>query len=511
MKFINSLFSWLIKKRLHQIELFMRYPVEVQQEWFKILVENGTDTQFGQKYNFDDINTINDFQQRVPVHTYEDLQPYIEQVRNGKQRVLWPTEVKWFAKSSGTTDAKSKFIPVSWEALEECHYKAGKDMLALYCNNYPETGLFTGKALGVGGSHSIHEVNSEEYYTGDLSAILMTNLPFWAEFIRTPDLSIALMDEWEEKIDIIARKTLNQNVASIQGVPSWSLLLLEHVLKVSGKKYIDEIWPSFEAYFHGGVSFTPYRKRFFDLFAEKKPRLMETYNASEGFFGLEDVPESGELLLMLDYGIFFEFIPMHELNKPFPKALTLDEVETGMNYAILITTNGGLWRYLIGDTIEFTSVYPFRIKITGRTKSFINLAGEELMVENADRAVYEACQKTGAIINEYTAGPLIDEINKESRHHWLVEFTAPPADLNFFSEVLDNSLKNQNSDYEAKRYRNMILSFPLVEAVPKNSFYFWLKENGKLGGQNKIPRLTNSPAFINEIKNCIKKQQQISV
>ncbi len=500
MKFINSLFSWLIKKRLHQIDLFMRYPVEVQHDLFKSLIQSGADTEFGKKFGYSGITTVKEFQERVPVHSYEDLQPYIEQVRSGKQQVLWPTEVKWFAKSSGTTDAKSKFIPVSWEALEECHYKAGKDMLAVYCNNYPDTRIFTGKALGVGGSHSIHEVNSEEYYTGDLSAILMTNLPFWAEFIRTPDLSIALMDEWEEKIDIIAQTTSNQNVASIQGVPSWSLLLLEKILAVSGKNYIDEVWPEFEVFFHGGVNFEPYRKRFLDLFGKNQPRLMETYNASEGFFGLEDIPGSNELLLMLDYGIFFEFVPVNDLNNPFPKACTLDGVETGKSYAMLITTNGGLWRYLLGDTVEFTSLYPFRIRITGRTKSFINLAGEELMVENADRAILEACSKTGAVVREYTAGPNVNEEVGESAHHWLIEFETEPSDIAFFAEVLDNSLKTLNSDYEAKRYKNMILAFPVVESVPQQTFYKWLKARGKLGGQNKIPRLSNTPELVKQIR-----------
>lgn len=374
-------------------------------------------------------------------------------------------------------------------------------MLAMYCNNYPETSIFTGKALGIGGSHTIYEVNSEEYYTGDLSAILMKNLPFWAEFIRTPDLSIALMDEWEQKIDMIARTTVSQNVASIQGVPSWSLLLMEHVLKVSGKQYIDDVWPGFEVYFHGGVHFGPYRKRFLSLFRSKQPRLMETYNASEGFFGLEDAPGSGELLLMLDYGIFFEFVPLNELDSPFPKALTLENVEKGKTYAMLITTNGGLWRYLIGDTIEFTCLKPFRIRIKGRTKSYINIAGEELMVDNAEQAMNEACEKTNAIINEFTAAPFMDKEKNITAHHWLVEFTIPPKDLNFFAEVLDNALKSLNSDYEAKRYKNMILAFPLVEQLPAGTFYKWLRKKGKLGGQNKIPRLSNSNDIILEIKS----------
>jgi hypothetical protein len=505
MKFINSIFSWIIKKRLHQIDLFMRYPDEVQEEWFRKLIDSGTYTEFGSKYNFKDIQSVSDFQQRVPVHSYDDLKPWIDKIRNGQQQVLWPTEVKWFAKSSGTTTDKSKFIPVSYEAIEECHYNAGKDMLAIYCNNYPETGVFTGKAIGVGGSHTIHEVNNEEYFTGDLSAILMQNLPFWAEFIRTPDLSIALMDEWEEKIKRIVETTIQQNVASISGVPSWSLLLLEHVLEVSGKKYIDEVWPEFEVFFHGGVNFSPYRERFLNMFSATKPRLMETYNASEGFFGIEDVINSDELLLMLDYGIFFEFIPLSELGNPFPKALTIKEVETGKHYALIISTNAGLWRYLIGDTIEFTSTQPFRIKITGRTKSFINLAGEELMVDNSDRAIADACSKTGAMVSEYTAGPVYGKATEKAAHQWLIEFAKPPNDLSFFTEMLDNALKKYNSDYEAKRYKNLILDLPQVESVPKGTFYLWLKEKGKLGGQHKVPRLSNSPSLLQEIQSIIPK------
>lgn len=507
MKIINNFFSWLIKKRLHQIELFKQYPVEVQQDWFKKLIDNGIHTDFGNAFHFKKISSIAEYQEIVPVSTYENLQPFIEKVHKGKQKVLWPTEVKWFARSSGTTGSKSKFIPVSYEALEECHYKAGKDMLAIYCSNYPETNVFTGKGIGVGGSHQIHEVNSEEYYTGDLSAILMQNLPFWAEILRTPDISIALMDEWEEKIDKIASTTINQNVVHLSGVPSWSLLLLEYILKKSGKRYIDEIWPEFEVYFHGGVNFAPYRKRFKDLFSKSSPRLMETYNASEGFFGLEDVVNSGELLLMLDYGIFYEFIPLSEIDNPYPPALTLEKVETGKTYAMIITTNGGLWRYLIGDTIEFTSLNPFRLKIMGRTKSFINIAGEELMVDNADYALSEACQKTGAIIAEYTAGPCSTKSSGRAYHQWMMEFIVPPKDLNFFTEVLDNALKSRNSDYEAKRYKNMILSIPIVEELPKGTFYNWLKSKGKLGGQNKVPRLSNNDHIIKEL--IVLKHQQL--
>lgn len=477
----------------------MKFPVEVQNEWFVKLIESGSYTEFGKKYGFKDINSISKFQSQVPVSSYDDLKPYIEELRLGKQNILWPTEIKWYAKSSGTTSDKSKFIPVSMEALEDCHYKAGKDMLAIYCNNYPDTNLFTGKGIGMGGSHEISEVNNQEYYTGDLSAILMNNLPFWAEFIRTPDLSIALMKEWEEKIQKIAEQTSKQNVVNISGVPSWSLLLLENVLKISNKKYINEVWPEFEVFFHGGVNFEPYRERFLSMFSGFTPRTMETYNASEGFFGLEDVPGSGELLLLLDYGIFYEFIPLSDIENPFPKALTIGEVEKNTPYALVITTNSGLWRYLIGDTVEFTSLFPFRLKITGRTKSFINIAGEELMVENADKSLVEACNKTSAVISEYSAGPKIIEKGEQSGHHWFIEFSKEPEDLNFFTHVLDNALMSHNSDYEAKRYKNMILAPPLVESIPKGTFYTWLKSKGKLGGQNKVPRLSNNSQIISEL------------
>ena len=488
------------------MDFFMRYPVEVQEELLKKLLDFASNTEFGRQYRMHEIQTITDFQQRIPVHTYDDLKPYIEKIRQGNQQVLWPSEIKWFAKSSGTTSDKSKYIPVSWEALEDCHYKAGKDMLAVYCNNYPDTKIYTSKSIGVGGSHSIHEVNSEEYYTGDLSAILMQNLPFWAELIRTPDLSIALMSEWEEKIEKIVNTTIDKNVTSLSGVPSWSLLLLDRVLEATGKKYVEEVWPDFEAYFHGGVNFAPYKKRFLDMFSAKTPRLMETYNASEGYFAMEDVPGSGELLLMLDYGIFFEFVPLHQTESKFPQSLTLDQVEKGVGYALVITTNGGLWRYLIGDTIEFTSLFPFRIKITGRTKSFINIAGEELMVENAENAIAEACEKTGAVVNEFTAGPYLDNNDNPSAHHWLIEFSSPPSDIQFFSEILDNSLKSHNSDYEAKRYKNMILQFPVIEAVPHNTFYEWFRLKGKLGGQNKVPRLSNDTKILMEIKKIMENE-----
>lgn len=502
MKWINSFFSWLIKKRLHQIELFMKYPVEVQEELFNKLIQKSINTEWGKLHKYTRGMSVSEFQQKVPVSTYEDLKPYIDRIRKGQQNILWPSETKMFAKSSGTTSAKSKFIPVSPESMKDCHLKAGKDMIAIYCNNYPETKFFTGKGIAISGSHSIQTVNSEEYYTGDLSALLITNLPLWVKFIRVPNKSIALMDDWELKIENIIKNTINKNVVSLAGVSSWTILLLERLLKVSEKKHVCEVWPDIEVYFHGGVNFAPYRSRFKELF-KKDVRLMETYNASEGYFGIEDVPGSNELLLMLDCGIFFEFIPLDQIEIKHPETKSLDEVELGKPYALIISTNAGLWRYQIGDTVIFTSKYPFRFKIAGRTKSFINLAGEELMVENAENAILKACQKTNAVINEFTAGPFVGQNGKKSSHHWLIEFIKEPEDISFFGEMLDNALKSVNSDYEAKRYNNMILSPPHIEAIPEGTFYKWLKYKGKLGGQHKVPRLSNSPDIINEIRKML--------
>jgi hypothetical protein len=506
MKFINSLVSWFIKKRLHQIDLFIRYPIEVQHELFNKLIEYGKQTEWGNTFGYKKIKSISDFQKYVPISRYDDIKHYIDRIKKGEKKVLWPTEIKWFAKSSGTTSDKSKYIPISNESLEDCHYKAGKDMLAIYCNNYPETKIFTSKGIAMGGSQSINEIEGSDYYAGDLSAILMKNLPFWAELLRTPEISIALMDEWEEKILQIASATKNDNIVHLSGVPSWSILLLEQVLSISKKQYINEVWTDFEVYFHGGVNFTPYKDRFFEMFSDKKPRLMEIYNASEGFLALEDQAGTNELLLMLDYGIFYEFIPLDELENEHPQALLLNEVQLGTQYAIVISTNGGLWRYLIGDTVIFTSLYPFRIKITGRTKSFINIAGEELMVENAERAISEACSKTHAIIDEFTVGPIYSNGITKSKHQWLIEFKTLPNDITFFTEILDNALKHLNSDYEAKRYKNMILDTPDVITVPNGTFYKWLKQNGKLGGQHKVPRLSNNNTLITQIQSIIENQ-----
>ncbi len=500
MALINTVVSWLMKKRIHQIELFMKYPYEVQTEWLKKLLSQAKNTDFGKQFHFQSILNPDQYCERVPIQDYESLKPYIERLRKGEQNLLWSSEIKWFAKSSGTTNDKSKFIPVSQEALEECHFKGGKDLLSIYCNNHPNTQLFDGKAIAMGGSHQIMEISNESfYYQGDLSAILIQNLPAWVEFLRTPNLSIALMDEWESKIEKMARATIPHNVTNISGVPSWTLLLFKRVLEITGRSNLLEVWPGFELFIHGGVNFAPYREQFSLLFPSHQVNYLETYNASEGFFGIQDRDEADDMLLMLDYGIFYEFVPMDQLEADYPKSLGLDQVEINVNYALVITTNAGLWRYLIGDTIQFTSLNPYRIRISGRTRNFINAFGEEMIVDNAERAISIACERCHAIITEYTAAPVYSDGAQKGAHEWLIEFEKPPTDLAFFANILDNALKSLNSDYEAKRYHNLILGEPIIRMVPENTFYAWLRSKGKLGGQHKVPRLFNNRKYIEEI------------
>jgi hypothetical protein len=492
-----------MKKRFHQIELFMKYPHEVQEEIFKKLIATAKDTEWGNKFGYTSISTVNEFKERVPVNDYEALKPYINRLRKGEQNILWNTEIKLFAKSSGTTSDKSKFIPVSQEALEECHYKAGKDMLSIYCNNHPDTLLFDGKGLSMGGSHRITEINNEIYYDGDLSALIVQNLPTWAEFIRVPKRSVALMDEWESKIEKMALSTINHNVTNILGVPSWTLLLMRRILEITGRKNLLEVWPDLEVFFHGGVNFEPYVNQFKELIPSDNMHYMETYNASEGFFGLQDRTDSDELLLMLDYGIFYEFLPMNQLGLDYPQTLTLENVKKDVNYALIISTNAGLWRYLIGDTVKFTSLNPFRIKITGRTVNFINAVGEEVIIDNAIKALTIACNKCNAIINDFTAAPVYFSTGNNAGHEWLIEFEKPPENIEYFAETLDNALKSLNSDYEAKRYHNMILRPPVVKQLPEKTFYNWLKIKNKLGGQHKVPKLANNRIYVDEILEMV--------
>ncbi len=503
MALINSVITWLMKKRFHQIELFMKYPHDVQDEWFKKLISTAKDTEYGQRYDFKSINSYETFRDRLPINDYDSIREDIEQLMNGKQNVLWPTDIKLFAQSSGTTSDKSKYIPVSTESLEECHYKGGKDMLSIYMHSRPYSYMFDGRGLAMGGSHTIREVNNEEFYVGDLSALIIQKLPHWAEFARVPKRSVALMDEWEEKIEKMAQTTIPHNVTSLSGVPSWTLLLLNRILEITGKENILEVWPNLEVFFHGGVNFGPYRKQFESLIPTNNMQYRNTYNASEGFFGIQEEIEKDELLLMLDYGIYYEFIPMDELDTEHPKAIPLDEVETDVNYAMLITTNAGLWRYMIGDTIKFTHTTPYRIKITGRTKSFINAFGEELIVDNAEKALEVACHKCNAVIDDYTAAPVYLDGKDNAAHEWLIEFSKEPQSLEYFTEILDNALKSLNSDYESKRYHDMILRMPIVRKLPAKTFYKWMKQRGKLGGQHKVPRLANDRQYVDDILKMI--------
>jgi hypothetical protein len=498
MTIIHSIISWATIKRMNQIELFEKYPVDVQQEQLFNLLNAAKVTEWGKKYDYASLSSMQKYSERVPVQTYSGFVPYIDRIRKGEQNVLWPTEIKWFAKSSGTTADKSKFIPVSKESLENCHFRGGKDIIVLYTTNFPGMSLFTGKALAIGGSQQINKYENELYY-GDLSAVLMENLPLWVRLLRTPDKKIALMDEWEQKIELMAQATINENVTNISGVPSWTLVLIKRILEITGRKSLHEVWPNLELFVHGGVSFTPYREQFNALLDKSKMNYLETYNASEGFFAIQDTPDTDSMLLMLDYGIYYEFIPMGELGKEFPKTLNLDEIELDTNYAIVISTNGGLWRYMIGDTIKFTSKNPFRIKITGRTKHFINAFGEELIVDNAETALKNACERTGAEIREYTASPIYMTNERNGGHQWLIEFTKMPDNLEHFIEILDTTLKSVNSDYEAKRYKDISLAYPKVEIARENLFYDWLKERGRLGGQNKVPRLANNREFMDRL------------
>lgn len=496
---INSVATWILKKRIHQIELFLKYPNEVQEELLLSLIRTAESTFIGKQYDFSSVKSYQEFIERVPVSTYEDLEPLIERTRTGEQNVFWNTPIKWFAKSSGTTNAKSKFIPVSSEALENCHYKASKDLLSLYLNNNEESQLFTGKSLRLGGSKQLYEDNNT--FFGDLSAILIENMPIWAEFSSTPSNKVSLMSEWETKIPAIINETIHENVTSFAGVPSWMLVLMNKTLEVTGKSNLLEIWPNLEVYFHGGVSFEPYREQYKKILPASGFQYYEIYNASEGFFAIQDLNNSNDLLLMLDYGIFYEFIPMDTFGTPEQKVIRLSEVELDKNYAIVITTNAGLWRYMIGDTVRFTSLNPYRIRVSGRTKHHINVFGEELIVENTDKAIAKACKLTNTEVIDYTVAPVFMEGREKGAHEWMIEFKNPPINIGHFRTLLDETLQSLNSDYEAKRHNNMTLNPLIINVARTNLFYDWLKEQDKLGGQHKIPRLSNQRNYLEELKS----------
>ncbi|NQU52448.1 MAG: GH3 auxin-responsive promoter family protein [Bacteroidetes bacterium] len=502
MPLLNSVIKWLNIKRTYQIQYYRDYPLEIQNETLLDLLKNAAETQWGKGHDYSKIVSVKDFKNAVPLQQYNDIKPFVDRLREGEKDLLWPGEVKWFAKSSGTTSDKSKFIPVTKESLEDCHLRGPKDVFAQYIKNHPETKLLKGKTLTLGGSHRINNFSNNSYY-GDLSAIMIENIPFWTDFIRIPTSEIALIEEFEEKIDKIIETSLDQNVTSFSGVPSWYLVLFKKVLEKTGKSNILEVWPNIEVFVHGGVNFEPYREQYRNLFPSEQMHYVETYNASEGFFGIQNNQHRDDMLLMLDYGIYYEFIPMSEWENENPSVLSLGEVELNENYAIVISTNAGLWRYIIGDTVKFTNKFPFKIKITGRTKHFINAFGEELIIDNAEQAMQIACSHSEAIVNEYTAGPIFMSTNQKGAHQWIIEFEVPPKDLDHFIKILDNSLKTLNSDYEAKRHKNLNLEKPHVVSAPKGTFYKWMKKRGKIGGQNKIPRLANNRKYLDELMNML--------
>jgi hypothetical protein len=501
MEVLNTFMTWIFKNRLGQIENFKKNPIEVQQTIFRELVEAGKRTEFGKEFDFASIRNYDDFVKKVPINDYEGLKPYIDKTMRGDQNVLWNTEIEWFAKSSGTTSSRSKYIPVSTESLGECHFKGGKDMLSMYVANYPDSKLFAGKSLTIGGTLENNPLNPQgTARAGDISAVMMQNLPIWAQFVRTPSLETALMSEWEAKIEKMARETMEEDVTSIAGVPTWTIVLLQRILEIKKAKHILEVWPNLEIFFHGAVAFGPYRSLFKELIPSEKMRYMETYNASEGFFGLQDQKDSDELLLLLDYGIFYEFIPMEDWLSEHPKVIPLWEVEEATNYAMVISTNGGLWRYKIGDTLKFTSTKPYRFRISGRTKHFLNAFGEEVIVENAEKAIQYAAEHTDATIANFTAAPVyFENSSAKGTHEWVIEFQKEPSDKAKFDTLLDQHLREINSDYDAKRYKDLALVAPIIHHAPTGLFEKWMGKRGKLGGQHKVPRLSNSREYLEDI------------
>lgn len=496
MAFINTILGLFTQKRLAQIDYFKANPLKVQRECLQELLSRAATTEYGKKYDFSSILTTEQYKERLPIVHYEDISGHVRRMMEGENNLLWPEEIGWFAKSSGTTDAKSKFIPVSPSSLEDCHFRGGKDVIAIFNRLYPDAGVFSGKTLALGGSSEVSKTNTHCQY-GDLSAILISNTPFWVNRMKTPEASIMLMNNWEEKIEKICETTIKEDVRCLAGVPSWFLTVINKILEKTGKNNLHEVWPNLELFIHGGISFTPYREQYNRLLPDPKMKYLETYNASEGFFGLQDDPNDSSMLLMLDYGVYYEFMPTSELGKSNPHTVLLENVKTGVNYALIISTNSGLWRYMIGDTIQFTSTKPYKFKITGRTKLFINAFGEEVIIDNATEALNFACRETGADIYEFTAAPIFMGEGKRGAHEWLIEFKSPPADIEQFADLLDSQIQKLNSDYEAKRM--LSLERLHIQIARPNLFNDWLKEKGKLGGQHKVPRLWNDRTHIDEL------------
>ncbi len=496
-KITKSLFASYYKP----IEKFIENPWKTQYENFQYLVQHGRNTYFGQRYDFDKIRSLDDFTRNVPVSVYEDLRPYLDKILIEKQsNILWDTPVRWFAMSSGTTEDKSKYIPITKESLKNCHYRCGYHMLALYARSFPDSAYIFGKTLVLGGSQQTNSIG-DGIFTGDVSAVLMKNLPCLVKKLRTPE-EIALLSDWEEKLQRLADYSVKADIRALVGVPSWMLVLLRKIEKDSGRS-IPDIWPNLEVFFHGGISFVPFQEQYEKMIPTPKMNYWETYNASEGFFGVQYAPGSKDMLLLLDNEVFYEFLPVSEWNKEHPEAISLQDVEVGKQYALAITTSGGLWRYKIGDTIEFTSLNPYLFKVTGRTKQFINAFGEEVIVDNADKALYETCKATGAKVTEYTAGPVFFGDNNNGAHQWIIEFETKPQDINGFIDLLDDNLRKINSDYDAKRSYDLSLGKPFVEVVEPGIFYAWMKSREKAGGQNKVPKLANDRKYLESLLQFI--------
>ena len=495
---LTNIIRPIFKGRVRTIERYFNEAENIQRGVLEKLLKKAADTEWGKRYKYDSLKNYEQFAATVPVNTYEELKEHIDRMRHGESDILWPGRVRWYAKSSGTTNDKSKFIPVSADGLKDTHYAGGTDAVALYLNNYPKARLFDGKALILGGSHAPN-YNLPHSLVGDLSAILIENINPLVNLVRIPPKKIALLSDFEEKRDRIAEIAIHKDVTNLSGVPSWMMSVINRVLEVSGKQYLDEVWPNLEVFFHGGVAFTPYREQYKRLIRSPRMHYMETYNASEGFFGLQNDPSDLSMLLMLDYGVFYEFIPLEDVGKEHPTVIPIWEVEIGRNYAIVISTSCGLWRYQIGDTVKFTSTNPYKFIISGRTKSFINAFGEELIVDNAEKGLQRACAETGAIISEYTAAPVFMDENGKCRHQWVIEFERKPEDLEKFSDILDHALQEINSDYEAKRYKNLTLQHLEIVVARENLFNDWLRSQGKLGGQHKVPRLANNRDIIEQV------------
>ncbi|MDR0896065.1 MAG: GH3 auxin-responsive promoter family protein [Prevotellaceae bacterium] len=484
--------------RMKEIAHYADLPGELQSNVLSRLLRTAAHTEWGRMYHYRDLNSYDAFRERVPIQTYEEIKTYVERLRKGEQNLLWPSKIRWFAKSSGTTNDKSKFLPVSRESLHDTHYRGGVDAVTIYLSLNPQSRFFSGKGLILGGSHAPN-LNSRQSLVGDLSAILIENIHPLANLIRVPGKKIALMSDFRAKMEAIANSTIAAHVTNLSGVPSWMLVLLNHILEKTGKRSVDEVWPDLEVFFHGGVAFTPYREQYKSLIRSPRMHYVETYNASEGYFGTQNDFSDPAMLLMIDYGIFYEFVPLEEVDKEHPHACCLEEVEVGKNYAVVISTSAGLWRYMIGDTVRFTQRNPYKFVITGRTKHFINAFGEELIVDNAERGLAKACEATGALVSDYSAAPVFMDMTGKCRHQWLIEFVQMPSDLALFVRVLDDTLKAVNSDYEAKRQNNLALQPPELIVARTGLFHDWLEQKGKLGGQHKIPRLSNTRDYIEEM------------